>query len=243
MNNATKRQLKQQDKFIATTEGGIEWAKDNRQAAVTTVIAVVALILVLVGAWSFYQHRTNAAQTAFGQAMATYQTPLVDAQQPAPPGTKTFPDAKSRATAANAQFQDVANRYGSTEPGKLALYFTGLTYMEEGQNASAEETLKKVAGSWNGDVAALGKLALAQLYQQTGRNAEAEPLYNELAKGSATTVPPMEAQLALGDMYAAEGRTADANKMYAQVKDKDKDDKNQPGPAGQIATEKLSGKK
>lgn len=242
MDNATKRQLKKQDKFIATTEQGLEWAKDNRQRAVTTVVAAVVLILLLVGGWSLYQHRTNEAQTAFGDAMATYQTPVANAQQPAEPGTKTFPDVKTRAAAANGQFLDVAHRFGMTEPGKLALYFAGLTYMEEGQNGSAEETLKKVAGSWNADTAALGKLALAQLYEQTGRNAEAEPILNELAKGSASTVNPLEAQLQLGDLYASEGRTADANKVYAEVKDKDKDEKGQPGPAGQIATQKLGGK-
>ena len=42
--------------------------------------------------------------------------------------------------------------------------------MEEGQYGPAEDALKKTAGSWDGGLAALGKMALAGLYQQTGRD-------------------------------------------------------------------------
>jgi len=235
--------MKQQDQFVATTGKSIEWARRNREKAIIAVAVAVVAILALVGGYAYYQHRTNLASTAFGEAMATYQAPIATAGQPVPPGVKSFPDAKSRAAAANAQFLAVANQFGMTEPGKNALYFAGLTYADQGQNGSAETTLKKVAGSMNGDTAALAKLALAQLYQQTGRDADAIPLYNELAKGNATTVPPGLAQLQLAALYESEGKTVDANKIYADLKDKDKDPKGKLGPAAEIADSKLSAKK
>jgi tetratricopeptide (TPR) repeat protein len=243
VDNQTKRQLKTPDQFHSLTDQGVQWASQNRERAVALVAAAVLLILALVGGYTLFEHRTAEAQTAFGGAMQTYQTPIATPDQPLPPGMKSFQDAKSRAQAANPQFLAVAHQYGMTEPGKLALYFAGLTYMDEGENASAESTLKKVAGSWNGDVAALAKLALAQLYQQTGRDSDAVPLYNALAKGHATTVPAGLAQLQLAELYSSEGKTADANKIYADLKDHDKDAKGQPGPAGEIATEKLTGGK
>ena len=46
--------------------------------------------------------------------------------------------------------------------------------------APPRSTLKQVAGGWNGDLAALAKLSLAQLYRQTGRDGQAIDLYNEL---------------------------------------------------------------
>jgi len=235
--------LNQPDTFQTTTQTGLDWASKNRSAAIAGVAAAVVLILLLVGGYTLFEHRTDQARTAFGEAMQTYQTPLVTAGQPVPPGMKTFPDAKSRATAANAQFLAVADKYGMTEPGKLARYFAGLTYMEAGQNGSAEDTLKKVASGWNADTAALGKLALAQLYEQTGRNGDAVSTLEDLSKGKAATVPPGLAQIQLAELYEAEGKTAEANKVYAQVKDSDKDAKGNPGPAGQIATQKLSAKK
>ena len=240
MNTALKRDPRQQDQFVLATEHSIDWASKNRRSALLYAAFAVCLILIIAGGYSLYAHRTAAAQTAFGEAMQVYQTPIVRPGQALPPGMQVFNSAKDRAAKANGLFADVARKYGMTEPGKNALYFAGLTYMEEGQNGPAEDTLKKVASSFNGDVAALGKAALAQLYAQTGREQQAVDVYQELAKGHATTVPPTLAQLQLADMYTAEGKTEQARQIYAQLKDHDKDSKGKPGIAAQVATRKLN---
>jgi len=237
------RNKQDQDKFQLATESGIQWTNQHRGTAIKIGVAVVVVILLLVCGFGFYQHRTAQAETAFGEAMATYQTAVQQPGQPVPPGVKTFPDVKSRAQAANAQFKAVADQYGMTAQGKVALYFEGVTYLEMGQNGSAEDALRKVAGSWNKNSAALAKQALAQLYQQTGRDQDAIPLYEELAKGNATTVNPYSAKLELADLYVSEGKTAQANTLYAQVRDEDKDPKGQPGPAAEVAKAKLDTKK
>ena len=242
VDNATKRSLKKQDQFVTLTEHGISWASENRQKAILAGVAAVVAILAIVGGYVLYQSRTVAAQTAFGEAMETYQTPLVTPGQPLPPGMKTFASATERAKAADAQFSAVAQKYGLTKPGKLALYFSGLCLMEEGQNSSAEETLKKVAGGWDHDLSALGKLSLAQLYEQTGRDAQAADIYNELGKGNSLTVPGTLAQLQLADMYTSEGKKDKAKEIYAKLKDQDKDAKGQPGPAATVAEQKLNPK-
>ena len=240
MNTAIKRRGKQTDQFVLATENSIEWARSNQRTTfLVGGLAVLLLIVIAVG-YSIYQHRTAEAQTAFGQAMQIYQTPLVRPDQPLPPGMKTFNTAKERATKANAQFADVAQRFGLTEPGKLAQYFVGVTYMEGGQNGAAEDALKKASGSWNGDIAALARMALAQLYHQTGRDPQAIGLYQELAKGHATTVPPGLAQLQLAALYTSEGNTEEARHTYAELKDRDKDAKGKPGVAAQVASEKLN---
>ena len=240
VDNATKRQLKKQDQFVSTTEHMVAWAQHNRSQATILAVTVVVVILAIIGGYTLYEHRSAAAQTAFGEALQTYQTPVADAAQPPPPGTKTFPSIKERAAAANAQFSQVAQQYGWTQAGKLAQYFTGLTYMEEGQNGPAEDALKKTADSWDSGLAALSKMTLAGLYQQTGRDSQAIDIYNELAKGKATTVPPGLAQIQLAELYQSEGKTEEARKIYAQLKDNDKDAKGKPGSAAQVATEKLN---
>jgi tetratricopeptide (TPR) repeat protein len=242
VDTATKRQLKKQDTFVALTGEGVQWAGAHRQTVITWAIAVVVAILALTGGISLYQHRTAAAATDFGAAMQTYETPLANSGQQIPPGMKTFPDAKSRAAAANAQFLAVAHQYGLTGPGKLALYFAGLTYADQGQNGPAEDTLKKVASSWDRSLAALAKMALAELYQQTGRDPQAIDLYNQLTKTNATTVPAGIAQLQLAELYQAEGKTELARKIYAELKDKSKDPKGKPTAAAEIASEKLNPK-
>ena len=104
-------------------------------------------------------------------------------------------------------------------------------------NASAESELKAAAGSWNRDVANLAKLALAGLYHQTGRDAQAIDVYNELAAKPSETVSAVVAQLDLADLYAAQGKQDQARALWARVKDSDKE-----GAAGAIATQKLGAK-
>jgi tetratricopeptide (TPR) repeat protein len=229
------RQALKHDQFVDTTAHGLEWASENRRSLVVTGSIILALILVIVGSYFIYQRRSEQASVAFGEAMQAYQTPLAQPGQAVPPGVKTFPSAADRAKAANALFLSVADKYGMTPNGKLSRYFAGLTYIEVGQNASAESTLKQVTGGWNNDLAALAKLSLAQLYRQTGRDAQAIDLYNELTAKPATTVPAGLAQLQLAELYENEGKPDAAKKIYAQLKDKDA-----KGPAGQLAAQKLN---
>jgi len=242
VDNATKRDLKKQDQFVSLTEHGLDWAGKNRQKTAVAAGLVVLLILAAVGGYTWFEHRSNIAATEFGAAMEVYQTPLVTPGQQLPPGMKAYNSASQRAAAANAAFTAVAHQYGLTRSGKLALYFAGLTYMEEGQNGSAESALTKVAGSWDRDLAALGELSLAQLYQQTGRDDKAAEIYTKLSNGNAATVPPGLAQLQMADMYTSEGKTAQAKEIYAKLEDKDKDAKGNPGPAAAIAKDKLNPK-
>lgn len=234
MDQQTKQALKQ-DKFVSTTNQGLEWASENRQSVIKLGAIAAATIIIVIAVAVIYHMRSEAASAAFGDAMATYQTPLAPTGQPAPEGVKTFSSIAERGKAANAQFMAIADKFGMTPSGENALYFAGLTYEDMGQNQQAEDTLKKVAGSWNSGLAALGKFALAQLYHNTGRDQQAIDLYNELSAKPTDTVPYGISQLTLADLYNAEGKPDEAKKIYASLKDKDA-----KGPAGEIAAEKLN---
>jgi predicted negative regulator of RcsB-dependent stress response len=229
------RQALKHDQFIDTTQHGLEWASQNRRSLATAGVIVAVLIAVFgIGAF-IYNHRTQQADISFGDAMQVYQTPIAAPGQQVPPGVKTFPSASERAKVANQIFAQTADRYGMTPSGRLARYFAGLTFLEAGQSASAESTLKQVASGWNSDLASLAKLALAQLYRQTGRDQQAIDLYNDLTAHPSTSVPAGTAQLQLADLYEAENKPELAKKIYATLKDKDA-----KGPAGMIAAQKLN---
>jgi tetratricopeptide (TPR) repeat protein len=229
------RQALKHDQFVDTTKHGLEWATDNRRSVIVTSSILVGAIIVVVLGVVLYNSRASQASVAFGAAMQAYQTPLAAPGQAVPPGVKTYPSVAERAKAANGLFMGVADKYGMTPDGRVSRYFGGLTYMEEGQNAPAESTLKQVASGWNGDLAALAKLSLAQLYRQTGRDPQAIDLYNELAAKPTNTVPPGLAQLQLAELYEAQNKPEMAKKIYAQLKDKDA-----KGPAGLLAAQKLN---
>lgn len=234
MDQQTRHALKR-DRFVSTTHQGLEWASENREQMIRLGVAVAVVIALAIICALIYNSRSNAAAAAFGDAMQTYQTPLATPDQPVPPGAKTFSSIAERAKAANAQFMAVANKYGMTPEGENALYFAGLTYEDAGENQQAEDTLKKVAGSWNSNLAALAKFSLAQLYHNTGRDQQAIDIYNQLSKKPTNTVPYGLAQLTLADLYNSEGKTDEAKKIYATLKDKDS-----KGVAGEIAAQKLN---
>jgi tetratricopeptide (TPR) repeat protein len=230
----TKQALKH-DQFIDTTQQGLEWASENRHTVIVAGSILVALLVIVIGSFVFYSNRTHAASVAFGAAMQEYQTPLVEPGQPVPPGVKTYTSVAARAKAANQLFMAAADKYSMTPDGKTARYFGGLTYIESGDNAAAESALKQVANGWNSELASLAKLSLANLYRQTGRDAQAIDLYNELTAKPTTSVPPGLAQLQLAELYEAQNKPEDAKKIYARLKDKDG-----KSAVGMLAAQKLN---
>ena len=234
MDHQTKVALKQ-DNFVTTTGNGLEWASENRRSVIITTSILLGAILVLVLGVVLYNKRSESASEAFGAAMSAYQTPIANPAEPTPPGVKVYANAQERAAAANVQFQAVASKYSMMKEGKNALYFVGLTYMDESQYQSAEDTFKKLSGSFDHELGSLAKLSLAQLYRQTGRDAMAIDLLNQLSDKPTTTVPYGLAQLQLAELYSTEGKTDQARKIYAHLSDKDA-----KGAAGLIAKQKLN---
>jgi tetratricopeptide (TPR) repeat protein len=229
----TRHALKH-DRLIDATKTSVDWFGEHRSKVIQAGLAAVVLIAVVVASLVVYSNRSAAANLAFGEAMDTYNTPLAQAGQPAPPGEKTFPSAAARAKLANQQFVQIGNRYGFFEAGKTAEYFAGLTAMDMGQPGQAETYLKKVADGHDAALASLSKLALANLYQQLNRSSEAVVLYNQLIAKPTNTVPADAARLQLAALYE-KTNPAEANKIYAQLK-------SSKTAAGQIAAQKLQQK-
>jgi hypothetical protein len=226
----TRHALKQ-DKFVQATTTGLSWIELHRGTVIRAGIALVVILAAAIGGAVYYQHRSNEAAVALGAALEIYNSPL---RQPGEPADGTFTSSAERAKVANSQFVDVANRYGSLEPGKIARYFVGLSDIDLGKTADAESNLKQVSSSYHSDLASLAKVALANLYVQTGKTTDAIALYKELIAKPTNTVPASAAQLQLAEIYEKTD-PQQAKQIYAVLKDKDK-----ATAAGQIAAQKLN---
>ena len=237
MDAQTRTALKKDDVLVHSTQIGLDWIAANRGRALRIALGVLAVILIAIVGAVIYQQRTQAARSAFGSAMSIYSTPIADPAQPVPPGVKTYADAAERAKAARPLFQKVASDYSSTAPGHMALYFSGLTAAEMGDVGGAEGAFRKSGDTHDASVASLSHLALANLLAQHGGNSEAIKLYQDLINHPTSTVPAGTAQLQLAQLYEATD-PAQATKIYAQLKAKDT-----TTAAGQIAAQKLSGKR
>jgi predicted negative regulator of RcsB-dependent stress response len=234
----TRNTLKKDDVFIHSTQAGLDWVAENRDKAIRIAVAVLVAIALVVGGAILYQQRSEAAANAYGRAAAIYATPITDPNQPMPPGVKTYPTVADRAKDANPLFQEVAKRYSSTTAGHNALYFAGLTAAEMGNTSQAEADFRQASDFHDANVAALARLALANLLAQHGQTNDAIRSYQELIKSPTTTVPAATAQLQLAALYEANHNTAEANKIYALLKAKDT-----TTAAGQIAAQKLAGQR
>ena len=233
MDTQTRHALKE-DKFAQATASGVSWIGEHRSGVVKWAVIAAAVVVVVVGALIFWNVQTGAGDTALGAGLDIYTAPLNTPGAPAQSGF--YSTAAERAKAANEKFAAVAKSYGWLPAGAKAHYFAGVTFNELGQTGSAETELKTAAGAWDRDVANLGKLALASLYHQTGRDAQAVEIYNELIAKPSVTVSTPTAQLALADLYVAQGKQDQARILWGKIKDADKD-----GMAGSVAAQKLAG--
>ena len=233
MDTQTRHALKG-DKFAQATKSGVTWVSGHRAGVMRWVAVAGGIVILALGSWILVDMRSAAADQALGAALDTFAAPL--AVPGAPSETGVYATAALRAKAANQQFVSVADTYSWLPQGTRARYFAGVTYEDLGENAQAETELKAAAGAWDRNQANLAKLALAGLYRQTGRDAQAIELYNAIVAKPSATVSASVAQLDLADLYAAQGKRDMARVLWAKVKDTDKE-----GAAGSIATQKLSG--
>uniref|UniRef100_E6QHW8 Tetratricopeptide repeat-like domain-containing protein n=1 Tax=mine drainage metagenome TaxID=410659 RepID=E6QHW8_9ZZZZ len=231
MDSQTRHALKQ-DKFVQATQGSVSWISQHRTTVIRYSILGAALLVLVVVAAVLYSQRSQAAEVVLGKAIDIYSASL--AQPGAPAEAGVYANSADRARAANKLFIQIAESYKGLPQAAKAHYFAGLTDEEMGQNAAAESELKTAADSWNSNLASLAKYALAGLYHQTGRDAQAINLYQALSAKGTTAVPAYSAELALADLYSTDGRTGEAKALWAKIKDTDK-----AGAAGAIAAQKL----
>ncbi len=234
MDTQTRHALKK-DSFAEATASSVSWLSGHRSGVVRWVVSAVVVVVLAIAAVVFFNVRGSAADSALGAALDTYSAPL--AQPGAPAESGVYASASDRSKAANKQFVTVVAQYGWMPQGSKAHYFAGVTYQDLGQTASAETELKAASGSWDRNLSNLAKLALANLYHSTARDAQAIEIYTALAAKPSETVSAGVAQLDLADLYAAAGKQDQARALWAKVKDSDKE-----GAAGSIAAQKLEAK-
>ena len=232
MDTQTRHALKQ-DKFVNVTTSGLEWVGEHRSNVIAWAVGVLVAVAIVVASIVVYEKRDAAADQMLGQAMDIYETPLTQPNQPAEPGSKTYATAADRAKAAYPLFRQAADQYGWLSAGQMARYFAGLTELDLGQKPAAETDLEKATHASSSNLAALAKIALANLYVQTGRNSQAVTVLEDVIAHPTTTVPKSAAQLQLAQLYETT-QPAEARRLYAQIKDQDKQT-----DAGQIAAQKL----
>lgn len=232
----TRRQLKE-DKFAETAQGAAQWATGHRRFVIVAVGLILVAVLATTGVITWRNRQIEQANMDLTAAMRTFGAQLRPPGTPAIPDALTFTSISERAKAAEKDFKTIADKYSLVPPGKIARYLHGVTLMQAGDNAAAEQELKTAANFRDQDVANLARMALASMYRSSNRQSEAATLYKDVAQHPSSTVSKASAQLELAGMYEKTDPQQAAG-IYQQLQKE-----NPQSPAAQVAAQKLAGAK
>ena len=219
----SRKELKQ-DKIHDAIEQGAEAVYSHSQLAGVLVAIAVAVVLIY-GGWKFYNDRqTVLASAALDEAMKIYNSPIRQANVPVEAGELTYGDNQTRAQEASQKFAAVADKYSSTNPGKLARYYEGLTLLDLEKQNQALESLKRVVGGNDKELSAMAQYQMATIYARTGKTDDAIRTYRAVADQKSVLVPRPLVLLELADLLS-QTDPSEASKIYQQIK------KDYPSPA------------
>ena len=180
--------------------------------------AILAAALIAIFGYRYYMQRQSAkASVELSDAMKIYDARIRAANEPAQPGELTYVDEKNKFTDAAQKFAEVANRYPRTQPGQVARYYDALSLEQVERYAEAEKDFKALASGRDEGFKALASFQLAQIYDKTGRAAQAVQEYQQLVNKPTVFVPKPVALMALADHYSQSDPTQ-ATKYYQEIK-------------------------
>jgi predicted negative regulator of RcsB-dependent stress response len=200
----TRHQLKEDRFSKATLEAAgktVDWTQENQGKLLVAAVALIIIAALAFGGWYYVNTQDEKASLDLTAALRTFDTPLRPPGTPQQPDYPTFESSADRATAARKQFQQIVDKYSETKTGKMARYFVGLTSAQLGDYATAERTLQETSSSSNGEVASLGKFALASVYAAEKKDSQAIDLYQQVIDKPTTLVSKVAAQLELAGFY------------------------------------------
>jgi len=214
----SRKELKT-DKIHDAIEHGAEAVFSHKQ--VSLIVMLVILVVALgYGGWSIYHDRqTAAASAAFNEAMKAYSGRVGPAApgEPVDPSEMSYPDETAKSTDAVAKFTKVADKYPSTNPGRLARYYAALCLENLDKQNQALEELKKISSGGDKELASMAQYQMAVIYARTGKTDDTVKLFHALTDKPSAFVPR---PLALLEMAGALRQTnpKEAVNVYQQIK-------------------------
>jgi len=200
------------------------------------MVAALAVLAIVIGVIYMVTSRSNAAaQTALGKAIETSQGVVSPSPAPAGSTQKTFKTERERAEAAIAEFQAVADKYGSAI-GEKATYFAAVNRLSVDREAAIAEL--RVMAAADSPVGKLSKYALAQALASDGKYDEAVPMFQELAAMNDPIVAAETVKFDLASAYEKQDRKQEAADLYfdiAKNASEAKDSEGKPVPLSETA--------
>jgi predicted negative regulator of RcsB-dependent stress response len=214
----SRKELKT-DKIHDAIEHGAEAVFSHKQVTLIVVLVILVIALGYAG-WSIYHdRRTASASAAFNEAMKAYSGhvgPAAPGEQ-VDPSEMTYPDEAAKSNDALAKFTKVADKYASTNPGRLARYYAALCLEDLDKQNQALEELKKISSGGDKELASMAQYQMAVIYARTGKTDDAAKVLRALADKPSAFVPRPLALLELAGVLR-QTNPKEAVNVYQQIK-------------------------
>jgi predicted negative regulator of RcsB-dependent stress response len=228
VDRAHRRELKH-DKFVEQVGHSVEYAVGHRNELLKFGLPVLGVLILALG-WYFYSnYQKSVRQQALREAMRINEAQIG-------PSTSefvtSFPTQVEKDKAVEKAFVDLATKYSGTNEGAIAQYFLGVATGDKGNLKDAEKHFKLVADSADEPYSSQAKLSLAQIYEATGRAAEAEKVLRSIIDNPTILVSKEQATIALGRLLS-KSKPAEARKLLEPLR-------TERGPVSRAAISALS---
>ena len=226
----TRHELKEQiqhDAFTDTVARVVQYSAVNRQRIIQWSIAGgVAIVVILCAVW-YASHRRSVRQQDLATAFDVLSAPVGQPNQ----FGKTFATQEAKTQASIKALSDVVAKDGGTREGLMAQYYLGALKADKDPKR-AESDLRTVADSGS-EIAALAKIALAQLYVGENRMSDAQALIRNIIDKPTALVSKAQAEVLLAQVQQSSNPQA-AKKLLQSLK------KPEETPAVSRAVDQLS---
>jgi predicted negative regulator of RcsB-dependent stress response len=175
-------------------------------------VVVIAILVLIFAKWS--RNSNAAAQAALGRAIETMQAPILGANNAQAPTEKSYSNERERATAAIAEFEGVADRFGGAV-GDKAKYFAAVTRLDVDRPAAILE-LEAMSGSGS-ETGKLAKFALAQTRVSDNNLESAAALFQELVAMDDPIIAKDTINFELAKVYERQGKKQEAADLYFNI--------------------------
>jgi tetratricopeptide (TPR) repeat protein len=186
MSKYTRKQRQApQDEFVGFWDKLFKKAEPYARAIGITVLTAGVLIVVVWGAMSWMERKSQSATEAFGRAVRIYEAELVtsdeapksDEENPVP----HFKTDKERAEATLKELDDFDKKYGHSSTADEAMLFRGGVYYDMGRIDEAAVAYEKfIKGAHPSPLLLAAKEGLGLCKEQQGKLDEALTQYQGL---------------------------------------------------------------
>jgi tetratricopeptide (TPR) repeat protein len=203
------------------------WANTN-SGTITTVIAVVALVVVAaLGFMAYRNNSDNKARVALAEAMVIEEARVMPPGPPAGatndpnaiggqlPGT--YPTEKAKLEAALPKFQAAADGYPSTDSGLTARFHLARTLVTLGRVDEGIKEYDKVIAGGNELLARSAKLGKADAQIRAAQYDPAIATFKQIVDTKEAGLPTVGVLMELARAYKLAGKTEDARKTLTQI--------------------------